>query len=206
MTRQDIAEPRQVRDRHRRRARRRRRPAQRQHRDRGRARLAVTPTAARSTSRSRGRATAGATWHHKPVPGITKAAGGTWDRASDPVVAFGPDGTAYLSVLVISVQLPDRGRRAALDRRRPDVEQAVLRAQAHDAATTPTTRTGSSSTRTGRARTSAGSTSSGRRSSRTATTSSATPQAVRWSDDHGPTWSTTSLPDRQTTARRTRSR
>jgi hypothetical protein len=43
----------------------------------------------------------GATWHHKAVPGITKARGGPYDRASDPVVAFGPDGTAYLSVLLI---------------------------------------------------------------------------------------------------------
>jgi hypothetical protein len=44
----------------------------------------------------------GATWHHNPVRGVTKAAGGVWDRASDPVVAFGPDGTAYLSILAFS--------------------------------------------------------------------------------------------------------
>jgi hypothetical protein len=43
----------------------------------------------------------GATWHHRPVPGITRATGGSYDRGSDPVVAFGPDGTAYLSVLLI---------------------------------------------------------------------------------------------------------
>lgn len=42
----------------------------------------------------------GKSWHHKPVPGITTATGGSYDRASDPVVAFGPDGTAYLSVLL----------------------------------------------------------------------------------------------------------
>lgn len=42
----------------------------------------------------------GATWHHRPAPGLTKAAGGSYDRASDPVVAFGADGTAYLSALV----------------------------------------------------------------------------------------------------------
>ena len=48
----------------------------------------------------------GATWNHRPVPGITKATGGTWDRASDPVVAFAADGTAYLSVLEISLQCP----------------------------------------------------------------------------------------------------
>src|ERR1700760_498251 len=33
----------------------------------------------------------GETWKHRPVQGITKATGGQFDRASDPVVAFGPD-------------------------------------------------------------------------------------------------------------------
>jgi hypothetical protein len=48
----------------------------------------------------------GKTWHHAPVPGLTKAAGGTWDRASDPVVAWGPDGSVYLSILPVSVDCP----------------------------------------------------------------------------------------------------
>ncbi len=48
----------------------------------------------------------GATWHHAPLPGVTKSAGGTWDRASDPVVAFGPDGSVYISVLAISLNCP----------------------------------------------------------------------------------------------------
>jgi hypothetical protein len=48
-------------------------------------------------------ADAGKSWHHQPVQGITTAAGGTYQRASDPVIAFGPDGTAYLSVLLIDV-------------------------------------------------------------------------------------------------------
>jgi hypothetical protein len=48
----------------------------------------------------------GKTWRHAPVPGITKAAGGTWDRASDPVVAWGPDGSVYLSILPVSVDCP----------------------------------------------------------------------------------------------------
>jgi len=48
----------------------------------------------------------GTTWHHAPVPGITKSAGGEWDRASDPVVAWGPDGSVYLSVLPVSVNCP----------------------------------------------------------------------------------------------------
>ncbi len=42
----------------------------------------------------------GAHWQHRAVHGITKATGGPYDRASDPVVAFAADGTAYLSVLV----------------------------------------------------------------------------------------------------------
>jgi photosystem II stability/assembly factor-like uncharacterized protein len=46
---------------------------------------------------------AGATWHHQPLPGVTAATGGpaVWERASDPVVAFGPDGEVYVSTLVI---------------------------------------------------------------------------------------------------------
>lgn len=46
---------------------------------------------------------AGGTWHHTPVSGITAATGGPYERASDPVVTFGPDGTAYLSVLLIDL-------------------------------------------------------------------------------------------------------
>jgi hypothetical protein len=48
----------------------------------------------------------GATWHHAPVPGITRAVGGVWARASDPVVAFGADGSVYLSVLVFNLGCP----------------------------------------------------------------------------------------------------
>ncbi|MGB9377857.1 MAG: sialidase family protein [Mycobacteriales bacterium] len=42
----------------------------------------------------------GRTWRHAAVPFLTKAVGGAYDRASDPVLAFGPDGTAYLSTLL----------------------------------------------------------------------------------------------------------
>lgn len=42
----------------------------------------------------------GASWHHAPVPKVTTATGGRWPRASDPVLAFGPDGSVYLSILV----------------------------------------------------------------------------------------------------------
>jgi hypothetical protein len=51
----------------------------------------------------------GAHWQHAPVPGLTKAVGGTYDRASDPVVAFGADGSVYISALVIDVNNCDSG-------------------------------------------------------------------------------------------------
>ena len=61
---------------------------------------------------------AGRHWHHRPAPGVTTATGGTFERASDPVVAFGPDGTAYLSLIAFSecesavlvLRSPDGGR------------------------------------------------------------------------------------------------
>lgn len=47
----------------------------------------------------------GATWHHRALPGVTKATGGsaTWERASDPVVAFAADGSVYVSALVFNL-------------------------------------------------------------------------------------------------------
>ncbi len=45
----------------------------------------------------------GAHWHHAPLPKLTKAVGGAWTRASDPVVAFGPDGTVYVAALVFDL-------------------------------------------------------------------------------------------------------
>lgn len=48
----------------------------------------------------------GRSWHHAPMPYLTKAVGGVWDRVSDPVVAFGPDGTVYISTLLISLDCP----------------------------------------------------------------------------------------------------
>lgn len=45
----------------------------------------------------------GTTWHHGPVQGLTRATGGAWDRASDPVVAFDPTGDVYISALVFDV-------------------------------------------------------------------------------------------------------
>jgi hypothetical protein len=49
----------------------------------------------------------GLTWRHAPVPFITTAAGGRWDRASDPVLAFGPGGDVYLSTLAFNSSATD---------------------------------------------------------------------------------------------------
>jgi len=38
----------------------------------------------------------GLTWRHASVAGITTATGGNWNRASDPVLGFAPDGNVYL--------------------------------------------------------------------------------------------------------------
>jgi hypothetical protein len=48
----------------------------------------------------------GAHWHNAPMPGLTRVVGGAWDRASDPVVAFGPDGSVYVSALVFDNGCP----------------------------------------------------------------------------------------------------
>ena len=47
----------------------------------------------------------GASWHHRPLPGVTVTTGGsaTWARASDPVVAFAADGSVYVSTLVFNL-------------------------------------------------------------------------------------------------------
>src|SRR5439155_8408168 len=43
----------------------------------------------------------GTTWTRGLVPGVSTASGGRFDRASDPVVAFGPDGTAFYVSLAL---------------------------------------------------------------------------------------------------------
>ncbi len=47
----------------------------------------------------------GNTWRFGEIPGLTRFVGGSkWDRASDPVVAFGPDGTAFYNSLVFDME------------------------------------------------------------------------------------------------------
>jgi hypothetical protein len=48
----------------------------------------------------------GAHWHQSRLPGLTRAVGGSYDRASDPVVAFGADGSVYVSSLIFDVSCP----------------------------------------------------------------------------------------------------
>jgi hypothetical protein len=49
----------------------------------------------------------GRTWRHAPVPFITTAAGGVWDRASDPVLGFDAAGNLYLSTIAFNSSATD---------------------------------------------------------------------------------------------------
>ena len=49
----------------------------------------------------------GATWTDGLVPRLTTANGGTWDRASDPWVAFGPDNRVYFASLLFNTRDAD---------------------------------------------------------------------------------------------------
>src|SRR6266545_1630758 len=56
----------------------------------------------------------GRTWTSGVLPGLTRGFGGSFFRASDPSVAFGPDGSAYASSIVI--RGPDREEGIAVNR------------------------------------------------------------------------------------------
>jgi len=45
----------------------------------------------------------GKTWTTAALPKLTKTSGGTFERASDPAVAFGPDGSVYVTTLPFNV-------------------------------------------------------------------------------------------------------
>ncbi len=51
----------------------------------------------------------GKTWSEGLLPGLTIAAGGTFQRISDPWVAFGPGGRAYYVSLAFNETTPDNG-------------------------------------------------------------------------------------------------
>lgn len=48
----------------------------------------------------------GATWTEGLLPGLTLASEGRWERASDPWVAFGPDGEVWCSILLFNASDP----------------------------------------------------------------------------------------------------
>jgi hypothetical protein len=51
----------------------------------------------------------GRTWVTDEFPGVTTDRGGFWDRASDPWVAFGPDGTVYAVLIAFQEVACDSG-------------------------------------------------------------------------------------------------
>lgn len=53
----------------------------------------------------------GRSWHHGNLPGLTTSVGGPFDRASDVVVAWAPDGSVYAQSLLVDVPLPDGSNR-----------------------------------------------------------------------------------------------
>jgi hypothetical protein len=138
----------------------------------------------------------GSTWHHRPVPRITRATGGSYDRASDPVVAFGPDGTAYLSVVVFDTAPCPNSPSAVLVLTSPDGGRTWSRPHVADSSSTCRTSedknwlvvdTSPQSPHLGRVYqfwTPFLSDAAGR--------FVGARQAVRWSDDHARNWSATS--------------
>ena len=48
----------------------------------------------------------GASWQIVPIPGVTDCTGGPWERASNPRVSFGPNGTVHHMSLVFQTDPP----------------------------------------------------------------------------------------------------
>ena len=133
----------------------------------------------------------GVTWHHAPVPYLTTAVGGPWQRASDPVVQFAADGSAYLSTLVIDVTNCDAG--VAVQRSvdngmswgRPVMVHQSNSCNYSDDKNWLVIDTAQSSPHFGRLY-------QFWTPFITANKVTTSPQVVRWSDDDGQTWSATS--------------
>jgi hypothetical protein len=51
----------------------------------------------------------GRTWREAAVPGLTHVSGGAFEKASDPWVAYGPDGRAYYASLLFNETSPENG-------------------------------------------------------------------------------------------------
>jgi len=136
---------------------------------------------------------------------ITKAAGGVWDRASDPVVAWGPDGK----------RLPVDPASASTARARSPLSRSTdggktfgppVYAHYSVSCNYSDDKNGWSSTTSSTARTTAGSTSSDAVHLRRPGQHVASPQAAAVSDDKGKHWSDTTYVSATNVEPRTRSR
>ena len=128
----------------------------------------------------------GATWHHAPMPGLTKAVGGTYDRASDPVVAFGADGSVYISSLLFDTGCPSavavsRSTDGGATFGKPVLAQHSNTCALSDDKNWLVTDTQPNSPFFGRIY----------QFWSEFLPNGASPQEVRWSDDHGQHWSST---------------
>ncbi|WP_199512626.1 sialidase family protein [Nucisporomicrobium flavum] len=128
----------------------------------------------------------GLTWRHAAVRYITTAAGGAWDRASDPVLAFGPGGDAYLSTIAFnsdvsdcrSVVLVSRSRDGGATFGRPSVAQSTDDCRIFNDKNWLAVDNGAHSPHRGRIY-----------QFWSYFFGEFAQQRVRWSDDHGRTWS-----------------
>jgi hypothetical protein len=128
----------------------------------------------------------GRSWRHAPVKFITTAAGGAWDRASDPVLAFGPAGDLYLSTIAFnssatdcrSVVLVSRSTDGGATFGRPSVAQSTDDCDVFNDKNWLTVDTAARSPHRGRVY-----------QFWSYFVGDFAQQRVRWSDDHGRTWS-----------------
>jgi hypothetical protein len=131
----------------------------------------------------------GAHWHNAAMPGLTKAVGGKYDRASDPVAAFGADGSVYVSALVIDINNCNSGVAVSRSRdggatfAKPVYAQQSTTCAISDDKNWLVTDTQPNSPFYGRLY----------QFWTEFLSSGASPQVVRWSDDNGRTWSSTHM-------------
>jgi hypothetical protein len=130
----------------------------------------------------------GAHWHNAPMPGLTTAVGGTYARASDPVVAFGADGSVYVSSLVFDNGCPtaiavSRSTNGGATFGKPVLAQHSNTCAVSDDKNWLTADTQPNSPFYGRVY----------QFWTAFLAKGGSPQVIRWSDDHGRHWSSTHL-------------
>lgn len=136
----------------------------------------------------------GAHWQHAPLPLLTEAVGGVWDRASDPVVSFGPDGSVYIAALVFDARTCPTGVTVSRSTdggatfAAPVVVQRSATCAYSDDKDWLVVDTESHSPHLGRLYVFWTAFLSDAKGNTTGI-----PQVVRWSDDHGVSWSSTHL-------------